>query len=194
MLPRCTARVATLCILLLMAAAQVCEASGVRFSSAEHGIYATIPDGWDQVQGLTEQTVLKIGRFWDDYQRARISVMLHQIRPGAVAPNYDIWTQTDEEIRQATAGGSMAGEVPTVLDIGRGLVDDLHMVWTKTRRTTPGDSTLWEFTYSGFRGSGTQFITIRLSVTGDEAWYGENQAVFAEFIRSMAISWGRSSP
>lgn len=172
-------------LLLIVALTQFCTGAPVPFSSPQHQVFATVPDGWDQVQGVTQQTALKIARLGSSSQKARIALMIHDVPAGRFAPGYDIWTMSDDEIRKA-AGSSFAGESVTVLNAGRGAVDGLHMVWSKARRTAPDGSMVWEFTYEGIRG--TQYLTIRLTSVGDQDWFTVNQAVFAEFIRTLRLS------
>lgn len=163
--------------------AAIAQATPIQFTSSEHRISATIPDGWDQVQGVRSDTALKIARVASAGQKARIAVILDAIPAGRVASGYDIWSMSDEDIRKAAGSTSMAGEPVTVLNCGRAAIDGVHVVWSKTRRKAPDGSELWEFTYEGIRGS--QYVTIRLTSVGDEGWFTPNQAIFADFIRGL---------
>lgn len=156
-----------------------------QFTSSKHDISASIPQGWDQVQGIGKNTVLKLARSGKAGQKARIAIMLQDIPRDRDVSGFDIWSLSNDDIRKAAEGTSILGEPVTLIDWGRASVDNVHVVWNKSRRTIPDGSQGWEFVYEGFRGS--QSLTIRLTSIGNEPWYNENQVIFAEFIRSLRL-------
>lgn len=170
--------------IIYFALTHFCFAAPIQFSSSQHRLSATLPDGWEQVQGLTQQSVLKLARLGSGSQKARIALMLHDVPSGTYALDYDIWSMSDADMRTAIETNATSGI--TVLHVGRGAVDGLHMMWSKSRVEVPDGSTLWDFTYEGIRGS--QYLTIRLTSVGDEVWFTANQALFAEFIRTLKLS------
>ncbi len=155
------------------------------FISKQHRISASIPDGWDQIQGIRDNTVLKLARSGKAGQKARIAVVLDNIPNGRIEPGFDIWNMSDDDIRKAIESGAMRGETVTMIDVGRASIDGIHVVWNKNRRSIP-DSTLWEFVYEGIRGS--QYLTIRLTSVGNKDWFDLNQSIFAEFIKSLRLN------
>jgi hypothetical protein len=61
------------------------------FISKPHNISASIPNGWDQIQGVRDNRVLKLARSGRAGQTARIAVVLDDIPKGRLAPDFDIW-------------------------------------------------------------------------------------------------------
>ena len=156
-----------------------------RFVSEEANISAELLSGWDLVQGVQDNTVLKLARAGQGDQKARISVRLDDIAAGQIPAGYDMWSSSDDMIRQAARGGAVMGERITVLDVGRAAVDGVHVIWHKTRRSTPDGRAVWAFVYEGINGS--QYFTSRLTSVGDEQWFSENQLAYAGFIRDLKL-------
>ena len=171
--------------LLALLLAPAVQAEPTRFTNAEHRVSGIIPDGWKEVGGYDRETALKISRQGAGENVARITVMTYDAREN-VAPGYDVWTLTDKEIEASGGTGAINGEAIKVLKFGRGEIDHLHMVWTLNRRTLPDGATMWQLAYEGVRG--TEGITVQLTVTGDEAWFTANEAVFAIFIKVLRLS------
>ncbi len=170
------------CIALLLSTVQAQQKG---FTNKQHSISASLPSGWDEVQGIRDNTVLKLARTSKAGQKARITVVLDNIPEGRIAPDFDIWSMSNDELRKAAQDSSMLGETVTVFDTGRGSIDGVHVVWSKTSRPITDGSELWEFVYEGVRGS--QYLTIRLTSVGNKAWFISNQTIFAEFIRSLRL-------
>lgn len=160
-------------------------AEKTHFTSKYHQVSAQIPYGWDQVQGVRGNTVLKLARTGPREQRARVAIVFDSIPEGRIARGFDIWNMTDEEIRKAESK-PFYGEPVTLLNYGRGGIDGFHFVWSKTKVLMPSKIMLWRFTYSGIRDQTA--ITIRLTTYGDEEWFNANQAVFADFVRKLKLS------
>jgi len=156
-----------------------------RFVSDDANVSADIPSGWDVVQGIQDNTVLKLARAGQGVQKARITVRLDDVAPGQIPDEYDIWSTSDDMIRQAARSGAVMGEEITVLDVGRAAVDGVHVIWHKTKRSTPDGRAVWAFVYEGINGS--QYFTSRLTSVGDEQWFSENQQVYAELIRNLIL-------
>jgi hypothetical protein len=170
------------CLVLFLSVAQ---GQQKRFVSREHGLSVSIPEEWDQVQGVLGTTVLKLARAGGAGQKARIVISLEAIPQGRVARDFDIWDMSNEEIRKAAEGTSLLGEKVTVIDAGRASIDGVHVIWNKARRPMPDKLELWEFVYEGIHKS--RHITIRLTSIGNQAWFSTNQAIFADFIRSLSL-------
>ncbi|HWW74108.1 MAG TPA: hypothetical protein VNZ44_01860, partial [Pyrinomonadaceae bacterium] len=152
------------------------------FTSKENNVSAQLPGGWDQVQGVRDKTLLKLARSGPSGQKARITLVLDDIPAGRIAAGFDMWDMTDEQIRQA-AGKSFMGEKVSVLNVGRASIDGVHVAWNSNRRQVAGGTEMWEFVYEGIRGS--QYMTVRLTAVGDKDWFESNQAIFADFVRSL---------
>lgn len=172
------------CVALFLSTAQ---AQRKEFVSRQHSISASIPNGWDQIQGVRGNTVLKLARSGRAGRTARIAVVLDDIPEGHFPSGFDIWSMSNDDIRKATEGGSLLGETIVVLDTGRASLDGVNVVWNKNRRKFPdgSGSEMWQFLYEGIRGS--KYLTIRLTSVGDEIWFASNQAVFADFMRSLRL-------
>jgi hypothetical protein len=157
------------------------------FISKPHSISASIPNGWDQIQGVRDNTVLKLARSGRVGQTARIAVVLDDIPKGRLAPDFDIWDMSNDDIRKATEGSSLRGETILVVDTGRAAIDGIHVVWNKNRRKIPNGSgaEMWEFAYEGIRDS--KYLTIRLTSVGNQNWFASNQAIFSDFIRTLRL-------
>jgi hypothetical protein len=164
----------------------VVQAQQIGFISKEHNLSTSIPEGWDQVQGVLGTTVLKLARTDRNGQKARIVISLEKIPQGRVPSDFDIWDMSDMDIRKAAESTSLTGEKVTVLDVGRASIDGIHAVWNKSRRPAPDNLELLEFVYEGIYDS--QHITIRLTSVGDRDWFSTNQSIFAEFIRGVRLN------
>jgi hypothetical protein len=147
-------------------------------------VSASLPSGWDQVQGIRGSTVLKLARSGPAGQKARITLVLDNLPPERVAEGFDIWDMTDEQIRKA-AGKSFMGEKVIILNVGRASIDSVHVAWNSNRRQITEDEEMWEFTYEGLRGS--QYMTLRLTAVGNKDWFESNQAIFADFVRGLRL-------
>jgi hypothetical protein len=154
------------------------------FTNKENNVSVPLPRGWDQVQGIQDSTLLKLVRSGTGGQKARITLILNDIPPGRVADGFDIWEMTNEQLRKA-GGKSFLGEKVDVLDVGRASIDGVHVVWHSSYRQIMEQGELWEFVYEGIRGS--QYLTIRLTVTGNKGWYESNQAIFADIIMGLRL-------
>lgn len=175
-----------LILLICCVAVSISTVHGQRkdFSTTPHRISAIIPNGWDEVEGIRDNTVLKLARAGKSSQTARISLVLDDIPNGRMDANYDIWTMSNDDIRKAIERGARRGESVTVIDMGRSSIDGVHVVWNKNRRQIP-EAELWEFVYEGVLGS--HYLTIRLISYGDKNWYASNQSFFSDFVRSLRL-------
>lgn len=173
-----------LLVYVLLTFALTAQAQRRSFTSKENNVSAPIPAGWEQVQGVRDTTLLKLARSGPAGQKARITIVLADLPPGRVADGYDMWEMTDEQLREAS-GKSFMGEKVEVLNVGRASIDAVHFVWHSSHRRIAEQGELWEFVYEGIRGS--QYLTIRLTVTGNRFWYESNQAIFADFIRGLRL-------
>jgi hypothetical protein len=135
----------------------------------------------------SRQYGLKLARSGRAGQTARIAVVLDDIPTGRLAPDFDIWDMSNDDIRKATEVSSLRGETILVVDTGRAAIDGIHVVWNKNRRKIPNGSgaEMWEFAYEGIRDS--KYLTIRLTSVGNQNWFASNQAVFSDFIRTLHL-------
>jgi hypothetical protein len=62
----------------------------VMFRNTEHGIIATLPTGWDQVQGVRSATILKLARSGPRNEKARIVFVSDEIPHGRIPFGFDI--------------------------------------------------------------------------------------------------------
>jgi hypothetical protein len=171
-------------LLLFLAAPIVAEPT--KFASAEHRISCVIPSGWTETPGPNRETVLKIAKNGEEKNIARITVMIYPLPAGSYPKGFDVWTMSDEAIRSSGESGSVEGEAVKVLKFGRGQIDRHHMIWTLSQRTLKEGTTMWQLAYEGVRDS--EGITVQLTVTGEDAWFTENEASFGSFIKVLKLS------
>jgi hypothetical protein len=162
------------------------------FVSKSHGISATVPKGWDQIEGVRGSTVLKLARVSSEGAKARIAIVADPIPAShPLAGSLDIWDVSDDDIKAASEGTSILGEKITVLDIGRSAIDGYHFVWSKAARPAPDGTLVYEFVYEGPVAG--RYFTIRLTAMGSEDWLAANQPDFASLVRSLRFSRPQSS-
>lgn len=148
-------------------------------------VSAFIPDGWEQVQGVRDDTVLKLSRSGAAEQKAVMTISFEDIPEGREAAGYDIWNVSNDDLHEAAENSSFLGEPVAVVDVGKGSIDGIHVVWSITRRRIP-DSELWEFAYEGIRGS--RYLKVRLSSFGDKAWFDSNRVTFEAFVSTLSLT------
>jgi hypothetical protein len=169
--------------LLLLLSVCSMSAEPARFSNARHVVSAVIPAGWKHVPETRKETALKLGKDSSSGDSARIAIMTYAME--SAPAGFDIWNMSNQDIQRA---GAEDGK--TVLKYGRATIDGIHMVWSLGRKKVLQDTSLWQWTYEGLRGS--DGITIQLTVGGDEKWFAENEAVFAGFIKALKLSVPRA--
>lgn len=151
----------------------------------EHGLRVDLPRGWERMESLSGNTILKIARADSLGKQARIVIVTFLIEEPV-----DLSTISRDDHIRALEGGSIFGEQVSVLDVGRTTVGGIDALWGKTHRNLPSRGSTYEYTYEFFReykGIPKGF-TIRLTSYGDQSWFQSNSVTFDRFIRSIAFN------
>lgn len=180
MLPRF--HTASLAIAVLLVAH---AAAGELHEMPEHGLRASLPSGWQRIEALSGNTVLKLARTDTPGKEARIVIVALLAKE-----TLDLSTIPRDDHIRALEGGSMLGEKVSVINVGRTKVGGLDALWSKTYRNLPSRSSTYEYTYEFFREykGVPKAFTIRLTSYGDEHWFQANSVVFDGFIQSVRFN------
>lgn len=150
----------------------------------EHGLRVELPSGWERIEALSGNTILKLTPSGARAKEARIMIATFVIPGNAV----DVFARMSRDDQIAgVEKGSLLGEKVRAIDVGRWQIDDVDAFWSKSHRDLPVRGSTYEYTYEFVRKyrSVPKAFTIRLTSYGDERWFETNCATFEEFVQSI---------
>jgi hypothetical protein len=151
----------------------------------EHGLRVELPSGWQRIEALSGNTILKLARTETPRKEARIVIVTF-----LTEDTVDVSEVSRDDHIRALEGGSLLGEEVSVIDVGRTQIDSVGALWGKTHRNLPSRGSSYEYTYELFReykGIPKGF-TIRLTSYGDERWFQRNSLAFDRFMQSIQFN------
>jgi hypothetical protein len=150
----------------------------------EHGLRVELPRGWQRMEALSGNTILKMKPVDSPGKDSRIVIVAVLLQE-----SLDFSTVSrDEHIRSLKS--PILDESVSVLEVGRTQVGGIDALWGKTHRTLPGRGSTYDFTYEFVREYKAipKGFTIRLTSYGDQEWFQSNCVVFDRFIQSIVFN------